>query len=60
VLGNAAIDLLLELETVPRPGQSVSAPGKRRDFGGKGLNQAIAVCRRPSPCGAGSPPPRFR
>jgi len=45
VLGNAAIDLLFEVETVPRPGQSVAVPGKRRDFGGKGLNQAIAARR---------------
>ncbi len=45
VLGNAAIDLVFEVETVPRPGQSVAALGKRRDFGGKGLNQAIAARR---------------
>ncbi len=45
VLGNAAIDLVLEVETVPRPGQSVAAASKRQDFGGKGLNQAIAARR---------------
>ncbi len=45
VLGNAAVDLLFEVEALPRPGCSVAAAGGRRDLGGKGLNQAIAARR---------------
>ena len=45
VLGNAAIDLVFEVEAVPRPGASVTAARRRTDLGGKGLNQAIAARR---------------
>ncbi len=45
VLGNAAIDIVFEVEAVPRPGASVTATGRRMDLGGKGLNQAIAARR---------------
>ncbi|MGN6551220.1 MAG: ribokinase [Pararhizobium sp.] len=45
VFGNATIDLVLAVETWPKPGETVLAEGLTRSPGGKGLNQAVAAAR---------------
>ncbi len=45
VLGNAAIDTLLRVDTFPRPGETIVARGALEDLGGKGVNQAIVLAR---------------
>lgn len=45
VLGNATIDLILDVDRLPAPGETLLAGGLLRCAGGKGLNQAIAVAR---------------
>jgi ribokinase len=45
VIGNAAVDRVLRVDALPRPGESVlAAPGATRP-GGKGFNQAVAAAR---------------
>ena len=45
VLGNATIDIVLEVDRLPAPGETLLAGGILRCAGGKGLNQAIAAAR---------------
>lgn len=48
VIGNAAVDSVIRVERLPRPGQTIVALGASEDLGGKGANQAIVAAR----CGA--------
>ena len=48
VIGNAALDSVIRVNRLPRPGETVVALGAAEDLGGKGANQAIAAAR----CGA--------
>ncbi len=45
VVGNAAIDTILSVERLPRPGETIVARGVVEDLGGKGANQAMVVAR---------------
>jgi ribokinase len=48
VIGNAAVDSVIRVEGLPRPGETIVALGASEDLGGKGANQAIVAAR----CGA--------
>ena len=48
VIGNAAVDTLIRVERLPRPGETIVALDASEDFGGKGFNQAVVAAR----CGA--------
>jgi ribokinase len=48
VIGNAAVDSVIRVERLPRPGETIVALGASEDLGGKGANQAIVAAR----CGA--------
>lgn len=45
VLGSINADLVLEVEGLPRPGETVLCPGWRLAHGGKGANQASAAVK---------------
>ena len=45
VVGNCTIDLILEVDRFPAPGETLIASGLSRELGGKGVNQAV-VARR--------------
>ncbi len=45
VVGNCTLDLILEVDRFPAPGETLIASGLRRELGGKGANQAV-VARR--------------
>jgi len=45
VLGSINADLVLEVETLPGPGETVLCPGWRLAHGGKGANQAAAAAK---------------
>ena len=45
VLGNAGVDLALQVPRLPRPGETLMAAGLARAVGGKGLNQAVVATR---------------
>jgi ribokinase len=45
VLGNAGLDLRIELPRLPRAGESLLGGNPSRAPGGKGLNQAVAAAR---------------
>ena len=45
VVGSANVDLVLPVERIPRPGETVLASGLSRGPGGKGSNQAVAAAR---------------
>ena len=45
VFGAINADLVIEVPTLPRPGETVLAPGYRALPGGKGANQALAAAR---------------
>lgn len=45
VLGNATLDLLQRVPTLPRPGETLLSGPVQRCAGGKGLNQAVAAAR---------------
>jgi ribokinase len=48
VIGNAAVDSVIRVKRLPRPGETIVALGSSEDLGGKGANQAIVAAR----CGA--------
>ncbi|WP_299036403.1 ribokinase [uncultured Pseudokineococcus sp.] len=48
VVGSANLDVVLAVEEIPRPGETVLARSRAEHVGGKGLNQAVAAAR----CGA--------
>jgi ribokinase len=48
VIGNAAVDSVIRVDELPRPGETIVALGASEDLGGKGANQAIVAAR----CGA--------
>lgn len=45
VLGSANVDLVTEVESLPRPGETVLGLRFSRYLGGKGANQAVAAAR---------------
>lgn len=45
VIGSANLDLVAQLEHLPKPGQTLLASGYAEHAGGKGLNQAVACAR---------------
>ena len=45
VLGSINLDIVCQVEALPRPGETVASPRVRRFPGGKGLNQAVAAAR---------------
>jgi ribokinase len=45
VVGSANVDLVLPVQRIPRPGETVLATGLTRGPGGKGANQAVAAAR---------------
>jgi ribokinase len=45
VVGSANVDLVLPVERIPRPGETVLASGLSKGPGGKGSNQAVAAAR---------------
>jgi ribokinase len=45
VFGSINVDLLFQVETLPRPGETVLCPGYALAAGGKGANQATAAAR---------------
>ena len=45
VIGSANLDLVSQLEHLPKPGQTLLASGYAEHAGGKGLNQAVACAR---------------
>ena len=45
VLGSANLDVVLQVEAIPAPGETVLATGRIGHPGGKGLNQAVAAAR---------------
>jgi len=48
VIGNAAVDSVIQVERFPRSGETIVALEASEDLGGKGANQAVAAAR----CGA--------
>ena len=51
VFGSINIDLVARVPSIPRPGETVLAPGYELFFGGKGANQAVAAARATSGSG---------
>lgn len=45
VLGSLNLDLVAEVASLPRPGETVHAGALREECGGKGANQAVAAAR---------------
>lgn len=45
VLGAANVDLVLRVDAIPAPGETVSAHASEVHAGGKGLNQAVSAAR---------------
>lgn len=45
VVGSLNVDHLFQVTELPRPGETIFAAGARREFGGKGANQAVAAAR---------------
>lgn len=45
VIGNAMRDIVYRTDRLPTPGETRTAHAKTEDFGGKGLNQAVAAAR---------------
>jgi ribokinase len=46
VVGTLNVDLVWQVPTLPRPGQTILASAVERQFGGKGANQAVAAARQ--------------
>lgn len=49
VIGSLNIDRIWLVDELPRPGETITASGVRREFGGKGANQAVAASRLGAP-----------
>jgi len=49
VFGSINMDLVAEVATIPRPGETVLSPSYAHLFGGKGANQAVAAARVAEP-----------
>ncbi len=45
VLGSSNVDVVVRVESLPRPGETVLGEGRREHWGGKGANQALAARR---------------
>ena len=45
VVGSTNVDLVLQVPTLPRPGETLLGATARREAGGKGGNQAVALAR---------------
>ncbi len=45
VVGSTNVDQVLSVPRLPAPGETVLSPGWRREPGGKGANQAVALAR---------------
>ena len=45
VLGSINLDLVAEVQRLPRPGETVHVTQLREEAGGKGANQAVAAAR---------------
>ncbi|MBB3998944.1 PfkB family carbohydrate kinase [Aureimonas pseudogalii] len=45
VFGSVNVDLVCRVAAIPKPGETVLAPGYERLSGGKGANQAVAAAR---------------
>jgi ribokinase len=45
VVGSSNIDLIMKMERLPRPGETVAEAEFAQVFGGKGANQAVAAAR---------------
>lgn len=45
VLGSSNVDVVVRVEKLPRPGETVLGGARREDWGGKGANQALAAVR---------------
>lgn len=45
VVGSSSVDLVLNTEALPKPGETVMATKSESFFGGKGANQAVASAR---------------
>src|SRR5262245_35854927 len=45
VVGSANVDMIMKLERLPRPGETVTGGEFWQVFGGKGANQAVAAAR---------------
>lgn len=49
VLGSINLDVVASVETLPRPGETITAGSVRHFPGGKGANQAVAAARMGAP-----------
>ncbi|WP_225984225.1 ribokinase [Epidermidibacterium keratini] len=49
ILGSANVDVIIELDRIPGPGETVLTDASDRGRGGKGNNQAIAAARAGAP-----------
>ena len=45
VFGSINLDLIFDLPSIPRPGETILGPTTRIEPGGKGANQAVAAAR---------------
>jgi ribokinase len=45
VVGSTNVDIVLSVPSLPHPGETVLASSRRREAGGKGANQAVALAR---------------
>jgi ribokinase len=45
VVGSSNVDLIMKMERLPRPGETVAEAEFTQAFGGKGANQAVAAAR---------------
>lgn len=45
IIGSLNLDRTVEVETLPRAGETIAATGSRIGLGGKGANQAVAAAR---------------